>query len=173
MRLRGTLAASEITKSHAGATVLDRVSLSIPPRARMGVVGPNGVGKSTLLRILAGLEAPDAGRVTSSPAALTVGYLPQERDARSGETFLEYVARRTGVADAGRRRDRAAKRLKHAPSCAQEHTDALERFLALGGADLAVRARAATADVELPADRLDQPIETMSGGEAARAQLAA
>jgi ATPase subunit of ABC transporter with duplicated ATPase domains len=173
VQLRGSLVASEITKSHGDATVLDRVSLSIPPRARLGVVGPNGVGKSTLLRILAGLEVPDTGRVTSSPAALTVGYLPQERDARSGETFREYLARRTGVADVDDRLERATKRLEHDLSAAQEHADALERFLALGGDDLAARAGAAAADVGLPPDRLDQPIETMSGGEAARAQLAA
>jgi len=42
-------------------------------------VGPNGVGKSTLLRILGGVEPPDAGRVTRTPAALRVAYLDQER----------------------------------------------------------------------------------------------
>ena len=42
----GTLAATEISKSHGGDVVLDRVSLVVPPRARIGVVGPNGAGKT-------------------------------------------------------------------------------------------------------------------------------
>src|SRR5262249_59266603 len=56
-----------------------------------------GVGKSPLVRVLAGLVQRDAGTVT---AAGTVGYLPQERDRREGETAMGYLARRTGVAAA-------------------------------------------------------------------------
>jgi ATPase subunit of ABC transporter with duplicated ATPase domains len=76
----GTLAATDITKSHGGDTILDRVSLVVPPRARIGVVGPNGSGKTTLLRVLAGLEEPDSGRVARRPADLTVRYLAQQRE---------------------------------------------------------------------------------------------
>jgi ATPase subunit of ABC transporter with duplicated ATPase domains len=168
----GTLAAHSVTKHHGSHVVLEEVSLGVPPRARIGVVGANGAGKSTLLRILAGLEEPDAGRVTRAPATVTVGYLPQERDARPGETLLGYLARRTGVADAGRRLDELARRLEGEPDLAEAYGDALERFLTLGGDDLEARAGAA-ADAGLGPDRLDQPIATMSGGEAARAGLAA
>jgi len=101
-RPAGTLAAYSITRHHGSQVVLEDVSLGVPPQARIGVVGPNGAGKSTLLRILAGLEEPDAGRVTRAPSTLTVGYLPQERDAQPGETVLGYLPRRTGGADAGK-----------------------------------------------------------------------
>ena len=63
-RPRGTLAARSITKSYADTVVLDGLSLSVTPSSRIGVVGPNGIGKSTLLRLLAGLEEPDSGQVT-------------------------------------------------------------------------------------------------------------
>ncbi len=76
----GTLAATDISKSHGGDVVLDRVSLVVPPRARIGVVGPNGAGKTTLLRVLGGLEEPDSGRVTRRPGDLTVRYLAQQRE---------------------------------------------------------------------------------------------
>jgi ATPase subunit of ABC transporter with duplicated ATPase domains len=77
------LTATGIVKSFGEDVVLDGVSVVIPPRARIGVVGPNGTGKSTLLRILAGLEDPDRGTVTRQPPALGVRYLAQER-GRSG-----------------------------------------------------------------------------------------
>jgi ATPase subunit of ABC transporter with duplicated ATPase domains len=76
----GTLAATNISKSHGGDVVLDRISLVVPPRARIGVVGPNGAGKTTLLRVLAGLEEPDSGRVARRPGDLTVRYLAQQRE---------------------------------------------------------------------------------------------
>ena len=69
------LSARDISKSYAAVQVLDRVSLVVPPGDRIGVVGPNGVGKSTLLRVLAGLEEPDSGRIVRSGS---VAYLAQE-----------------------------------------------------------------------------------------------
>jgi ATPase subunit of ABC transporter with duplicated ATPase domains len=80
-RLRGTLAAHTITKSYGDTVVLDGLSLSVTPSSRIGVVGPNGIGKSTLLRVLAGLEEPDAGAVSREPPALGVAYLAQDREA--------------------------------------------------------------------------------------------
>src|SRR5207245_1342351 len=147
--------------------VLDDVSLVVPPRARIGLAGPNGIGKSTLLRILAGIEPPDAGAVTANGL---VGYLPQEPEARPGETLLLLLARRTGVAEAGRELARLEAAL---PDALVEHAEALERFLALGGADLRPRAAAACAELGLDPAWLHQTVETMSGGEAARAGLAA
>ncbi len=171
--LAGTLAAHSVTKHHGPQAVLEDVSLGVPPCARIGVVGPNGAGKSTLLRIIAGIEEPDGGRVTRAPATLTVGYLPQERDVRPDETLLDYLARRTGVAQAGLRLDDLTDRLEDEPGLGEAFGDALERFLTLGGDDLAARAGAAAGDAGLGPGRLDQPIATMSGGEAARAGLAA
>jgi ATPase subunit of ABC transporter with duplicated ATPase domains len=77
------LVAHDISKSYAAVQVLDRVSLVVSPGDRVGIVGPNGIGKSTLLRVLAGLEEPDSGRIVRLG---TVGYLAQEppSSGRSG-----------------------------------------------------------------------------------------
>jgi ATPase subunit of ABC transporter with duplicated ATPase domains len=156
-----------VVKSYGAHSVLDRVDLSLGARARLGLVGPNGAGKSTLLRLLAGVEEPDDGRVERTPATLTVGYLPQEHDARAGETLLAFLARRTGVvaAEADVERHTAAWD-------ADAYAAALDRYLALGGGDLEHRARAVCAELGLPVS-LEQETATLSGGEAARAGLAA
>src|SRR5437764_275720 len=129
----GTLAAAHVTVVHGTHPVLTDVSLVLGPRARVGVVGPNGVGKSTLLRVLAGLARPDQGSVDRSPATLTVGYLPQEVTTTGDETLLEYLSRRTGVAAAEAALDEATDALADDPGLAERHGNALEHFLALGG----------------------------------------
>ncbi|MDQ1437960.1 MAG: hypothetical protein QOK43_1589 [Acidimicrobiaceae bacterium] len=167
------LSASNVSLARGGQVILDAVSLSVGPRSRMGLVGPNGIGKTTLLRVLAGLEKPDEGRVERAPAGLTVGYLPQEPDAREGETLLAYLARRTGVTEASDELDRLTERLAHDPDALDDYSAALEHFLALGGDDLETRAAEVCADVGLSVDRLHVPVGSLSGGQAARAALAA
>jgi ATPase subunit of ABC transporter with duplicated ATPase domains len=75
---RGVLAARNISKSFADVVVLDRISLTVAPGSRIGVVGPNGIGKSTLLRVLAGIETPDSGVVSREPPDIAIAYGAQE-----------------------------------------------------------------------------------------------
>src|SRR5262245_64907273 len=89
--------ARRVSVSFGALEVLHNADVAVAAGDRIAVVGPNGVGKSTLLRVLAGLVQPDAGTVR---AAGTVGYLPQERDRRGNESAMAYLARRTGVAAA-------------------------------------------------------------------------
>jgi ATPase subunit of ABC transporter with duplicated ATPase domains len=165
----GSLSARDISKSYAAVQVLDYVSLVVSPGDRVGIVGPNGIGKTTLLRVLAGLEQPDAGRVIRSGA---VGYLPQEPEARPGESVRDYLARRTCVGAAEQEMDGLAARLDSEPELAGAYSEALERFLALGGEDFDARAGAMLAEVGL-GRRSDRELASLSGGEAARAALAA
>ncbi|MFZ9751343.1 MAG: ATP-binding cassette domain-containing protein, partial [Candidatus Nanopelagicales bacterium] len=70
------ISAEAITKSYGKGNVLDGVSLGIAASERIGVVGINGGGKSTLLKILAGVEVPDSGRYTQNNQ-LRLGHLAQ------------------------------------------------------------------------------------------------
>ncbi len=167
------LVAKDIVRHHGAQVVLGGVSLSVTAGTRLGVVGPNGIGKSTLLRVLAGLEAPDGGVVERSPATTTVGWLPQEPDARAGETLRAYLARRTGVAAASDELDRATHEMTSEPDTIDIYSRALEHFLAIGGGDLDARTGAVLDQVGLPVDRLDVEVGHLSGGQAARAALAA
>jgi ATPase subunit of ABC transporter with duplicated ATPase domains len=169
-----SLLARDITKSFGPRVVLDRVSCTVGPQHRIGVVAPNGTGKSTLLKILAGLETADGGTVARTPPTATVGYLPQEPERRAGETVRAYLARRTGVAGAEAELDHAARALAGAHADADDvYTHALERFLALGAADFDARVAQICADLGLPEHALDLEMGALSGGQAARAGLAA
>jgi ATPase subunit of ABC transporter with duplicated ATPase domains len=164
-----TLVASSLTVVRGPSLVLSDVSLTVAPGSRIGVVGPNGVGKSTLLAALAGDLTPDTGTVTRAPRHASVGLLPQEPDRRPGETLMAFLARRTGVAAAQHRLDRATDALTNGDD--SDYNDALEHWLDLGGADLEQRAHEVCADLGLDV-ALDAATTTLSGGEAARASLA-
>jgi ATPase subunit of ABC transporter with duplicated ATPase domains len=179
-----------LVRRHGARVVLDSVDLRVHSGSRIGLIGPNGSGKSTLLRVLAGVEPHDAGRVVRRGS---VGWLPQlagtegeemVREAggggrrtgagRCGLTVRETILERIGVASASRELDRLAALLAGgALDAVEPHAAALERWLALGGSDAEARLGAAAAGVGLDAELLDRPMRTLSGGQAARAGLAA
>jgi len=148
------------------------LDLVVAPGDVVGLVGANGAGKSTLLRLLAGVDVPSKGRVTVSPPDATVGWLPQERDRRPGETLRDHLGRRTGVDAAQRAMDEGAAALAAGePGADDAYSTALERWLALGGPDLEERAAAVATQLGLDVE-LDRQMTTLSGGQAARAGLA-
>ena len=79
-----------VRKAHGDKVVLDNVTLSFLHGAKIGVVGPNGTGKSSLLRIMAGLDHANNGDAILDPGA-TVGMLQQEPPLTEGKTVLENV----------------------------------------------------------------------------------
>ncbi|GAA1530588.1 ABC-F family ATP-binding cassette domain-containing protein [Dactylosporangium maewongense] len=166
--MSATLVVKELAAGHGDRALFSGLDLVVAPGDVIGLVGANGAGKSTLLRTLAGLLPTEAGGFGLNPPTAIIGYLPQEPDRREGETVLQFLARRTGVADAQRRMDAAAERIEQDPD---EYSDALERWLALGGADLDERVVAVAADLGLAVD-LDLPMTALSGGQAARAGMA-
>lgn len=175
------LHAQDLTIERDGATLLRNVTLTVAPGDRIGLVGPNGVGKSTLLAVLAGHLSPRAGSVAATPSEATVGLLSQELDAEPTETIAGYLARRTGVAEASRRLDAATEALGDGTSAAfEQHQEALDLWLRLGGADLDRRAETALDDVGFGGRTANDgrrsaqgtPTAVLSGGEQARVGLA-
>jgi ATPase subunit of ABC transporter with duplicated ATPase domains len=158
-------------KQHGAQLILDQVTLTIRPRARIGLVGPNGVGKTTLLRLVAGLDRPDTGTVTRSPETLTVGYLEQERGLDAGESVLDILARRAGIVEAERDLEDAASALSRGERADERYAVALDRVVTLGAHDFEARARATCAELGLEIDLARTPVG-LSGGERARIALA-
>ena len=169
-----TVLARGITVTHGRRPVLTDVDLTVAPGHRIGVIGPNGVGKSTLLRVLAGSERPERGTVTLAPRDAAVGYLPQEPDRRAGESVAAFLARRSGVSAATAELDAATLAMAAGEARADDrYAAALERWLALGGPDFDARLGETWADLGLPPALVERPMTSLSGGQAARAELAA
>ncbi len=172
--MSASLVARDLSKSFGPRVVLDRVSLTVAPLHRIGVVAPNGTGKTTLLKVLAGIEPADSGTLTLAPPTATVGYLPQEPERVREETVRAQLARRTGVAGAEAALEHASDALARDVRGADDaYAHALERYLALGAADFDARLRATCDDLGLPARVLDAGVGQLSGGESARVSLAA
>jgi len=168
-----TLTLHDLTVTRGGAPVFDDLDVRVAPGDRVGLVGPNGVGKSTLLEVCAGGLVPDSGSVSLSPPTATIGWLTQEQE-RTDELVRDLLHRRTGVAAAQSELERATVALAEGEARAADRYDVgLQRWLALGAADLDARIGGVCAELGIAERLLDQPTSTLSGGEAARAGLAA
>ncbi|SNY44502.1 ATPase components of ABC transporters with duplicated ATPase domains [Paractinoplanes atraurantiacus] len=164
--------ARELAAGHGDRTLFSGLDLVVAPGDVIGLVGVNGAGKTTLLRTLAGILPVESGTVSLSPPSANVGYLPQERERRSGESVRDFLARRTGVGPAQRALDEATEALTEGrPGADDAYSGALERWLDLGGADLDERAAQVAAELGLDV-ALDHPMTALSGGQAARAGMA-
>ncbi|MEU3650581.1 ABC-F family ATP-binding cassette domain-containing protein [Lentzea sp. NPDC034063] len=164
-----TLVAKDLAAGHGDRVLFSGLDLVVAPGDVIGLVGVNGAGKSTLLKTLAGLIPAESGRVTLSPPGANVGHLSQEPERREGETVRDFLARRTGVAEAQAALDVATEALTAGND--EGYSDALDQWLALGGADLEERSLEVLADIGLTVG-LDAVMTSLSGGQAARAGMA-
>ncbi|GAA1132544.1 ABC-F family ATP-binding cassette domain-containing protein [Citricoccus alkalitolerans] len=177
--MTATLVATGLAGGYGHRTLFDELDLTVAPGDVVGVVGANGAGKSTLLKMLAGVHQPQAGTVALAPADAFVGWLPQEHERLVGETVADYIARRTGCAEATRQMDAAAEALADpaaAEVAAEAYSSALDRWLASGAADLDERIPLVLADLGLDLGDTSAgqaPMTSLSGGQAARVGLAA
>jgi ATPase subunit of ABC transporter with duplicated ATPase domains len=166
------LSARNISHDLAGQAVLRDVSFKAGPGSRVGVIGPNGVGKSTLLEILVGRQIPDAGVVSVDPPDATVGYLAQEHERRPGETVREALARRTGVAAVEQELVAAAHALSSSSKSAEADYDlALTRFEALGATTFNARLESLLDDLGI-GSLSESFTSELSGGQEAKVALA-
>lgn len=169
------ITAVDLSKSYGAADIFSHISLSIPRRARIGLVGANGVGKTTLLRILMGLEEPSGGRVQRA-RSLRIGYLPQEAALDSHGTLWELCLQ---VFDELRRLQQQLAQLEAAMSDPQHAAAALEAYAELqaeferkGGYTFETRIRQTLTGLGFAPGEEQRPLPQLSGGQRTRALLA-
>jgi ATP-binding cassette subfamily F protein 3 len=172
------LQVSNLSKTYGDDVILEDVSFVVNPGQRVGLVGPNGCGKTTLLRVIVGQEQPDRGSVRFSPADVTVGYLAQalefEPEAPVGDVMRQAVE---GLREAERQIEALAQQMTVAQGgelarLMDEYADALARFEAAGGYRVPHEVDAILAGLGL--DSVDQatPVAILSGGQKTRLGLA-
>ncbi|MGV9376585.1 TlrC/CarA/OleB/SrmB family ABC-F type ribosomal protection protein [Nonomuraea sp. NPDC003707] len=175
MRTAAQLALTEITKRYGTRVVLDRVSLTVRPGERIGVIGDNGSGKSTLLRLMANAERPDNGELLAvAPGG--VGHLPQSLALPPHATVADAVDLALADLRELEARMRAAERsLEEADTEAdtEAYAGLVAQFEARGGYEADVRVEIALHGLGLPGLDRSRPLGTLSGGERARLALAA
>ena len=81
-----------LTVSFGGWTLFDGISFLVNPKERIGLVGKNGAGKTTILKLIAGLQQPTSGAVTKN-AECTIGYLPQQMQVADTTTLIAETAK--------------------------------------------------------------------------------
>ncbi|HJW23171.1 MAG TPA: ABC-F family ATP-binding cassette domain-containing protein [Candidatus Limnocylindrales bacterium] len=162
-----------VTREVGTFVILDRVDAAIALGDRIGLVGPNGGGKTTLLRIAAGLDEPDSGLVVRK-RGLTLGMLAQE--AHLDATFMAAPDIRTAVRHGAAAVETMAAELaalEHAGRAAEhEYATLQHRFEASGGYTLDLRVDAALSGLGFSAADLARAPGSLSGGEQTRAALA-
>ncbi len=163
-----------ISKSYGAQSVLDGVSFDVNRGERVGLIGPNGCGKTTLLRIIAGLEAPDAGYISVGDQE-TLGYLPQGLEATADWSVNEYLwSGLTALEVARGQVEQLDARLKvdHSPAVLDEYGRALAHFETLGGYTIDHRIEMVLGGLSLGDVDLQTQLGDLSGGQQTRLGLA-
>ncbi|MDX9832563.1 MAG: ABC-F family ATP-binding cassette domain-containing protein [Anaerolineae bacterium] len=165
----------QLAKSYGPQDLFWDVSCSVARGDRIALVGANGTGKTTLLRILAGLEEPTSGRVHRAKG-LRIGYLPQGASLEGdGSLWQEIMAVFEPLRAMEARLHDLEVQMAN-PAAAQEALEAYaplrERFEAQGGYTYQDRARHVLMGLGFPTEEHDLPVTHLSGGQKTRASLA-
>lgn len=168
------ISASGLAKSYGSEDVFSNISVNIPKKARIGLVGPNGVGKTTLLKILAGEETASQGKIQRAKN-LKVGYLPQVTPLISERTlweeclsvFEDLIALQSTLS-----RMESEMGAKHeSQEFIEKYTQLRERFELSGGYSFENDIKQTLAGLGFHKNEFHKPLKILSGGQRTRAYL--
>ena len=173
------LALHSVSKSFGARPILSGLDFDVGAGARIGVIGPNGGGKSTMLHLLAGLEEPDTGEAVRR-RGVEVAFLPQQvpGDERTALETVHAARPDLGEIEAalqavGDRIGALADDLERMGRALQRQEELVEQFTAAGGPGFEGRTRAQLLDLGLAEAELTLPTTALSGGQRKLVALAA
>jgi len=170
LRSSKPLTARDIHKEFGEHIILLRESISIDPEDKIGLVGKNGTGKSTLIRILVGLERPDSGKVINSD--LKIGYLPQDYTLDAGKTVYEVATEGVlHLAEALEEFDHLSTNYANNAEFETRYAYLLELLQKNEAFDLPGKVRTLLTHLGVTRD-FDAKVATLSGGQTVRLALA-
>ncbi len=171
------LSVRNLAKAYGAITVLSEVSFVVNAAERIGIVGPNGVGKSTLLRLLVGQEEIDGGAVSYAPS-VEFGYLPQTTPEFYGRTIQDLILESVGNLRQLEARMRELEAIMTSaseeqwPELLEEYGQVSGRFQDRGGYELDYKIDSIMAGLRIDYLAREQEVQVLSGGEKARVMLA-
>jgi len=175
------LTVTNLTKAYADQDVLTGATLSLEPNERVGLIGRNGTGKTTLLRVLAGLEGPDRGQVTVAGWARSA-YLPQVFEGPleiavldhvlAGATDVQVLASRIQELEGHMASPQIHEDPRRLKPVMEEYAHVREHFEHAGGFTLETRAKLILSGLRFRAADHGRPLGDLSGGWRVRAELA-
>lgn len=166
---------SGLSKSYGSVDIFSGLNLTIPPQSRIALVGENGIGKTTLLNVLADQESPSEGKIQRANQ-LKIGYLPQKSDLNSNHTLWEETL--TAFDDL-REVERELQEIELTMSQPDESTEELltrygtlqAAFEHRGGYTYESRIQQVLAGLGFNAQDFHMPVNHLSGGQRTRALL--
>ena len=169
-----------LSVSYGGWTLFDQISFLINPKDRIGLVGKNGAGKTTILKLIVGLQQPTSGVVTRN-SECTIGYLPQQMQVADTTTLLAETAKAFEEvlaieAEIGALTDEIAARTDYESEeyekLLHRLNDANDRYHILGGDTRDADIEKTLLGLGFRRDEFDKPTSTFSGGWRMRIELA-
>lgn len=169
------LTAANLSKSYGALDIFPEISFSIPHRARIGLVGANGVGKTTLLRVLMGEEEPSSGTIHKA-RGIRIGYLPQEAALDSSRTLwgecMTVFEPLLALQQELHAMEEALSDNPDSTDLMQVYGERQREFEHLGGYEFEARTRITLSGLGFKRADEKRPVRQLSGGQRTRVLLA-
>lgn len=166
------LEVKNVTKSYDGKMILSNISFTVDEGEKAGIIGSNGIGKSTLLRIISNMEYADSGEISTGGAL--IGFLRQEFSLGEEKYSVEeFVKGYIGILNLERRLKELEETMGDDPELIQEYCDVQEDFINLDGYNFDYKLDTILNGLGLGEELATRSISTLSGGQKNKVMLSA